>query len=75
MTYYRLLHQARAERVQTIQASLARGQTFEARLQTQTRELEGARAERARARQSFETARAARRIARQPEPSGAQSVG
>jgi len=60
MTYYRLLHQARAERVQTIQASLARVQTLEARLQTQTRELEGARAERARERQSFETARARR---------------
>ena len=60
MTYYRLLHRARAERVQAIQASLARVQTLEARLQTQTRELEGARAERARERQSFETARARR---------------
>lgn len=60
MTYYRLLHQARAERVQAIQTSLARVQTLEARLQAQTRELEGARVERARERQSFETARARR---------------
>lgn len=60
MTYYRLLHQARAERVQAIQTSLARMQTLEARLQTQTRELEDARAERARERQSFATARARR---------------
>lgn len=60
MTYYRLLHQARTERVQAIQTSLARMQTLEARLQTQTRELEDARAERARERQSFETARARR---------------
>ncbi|MBI5909188.1 MAG: hypothetical protein HY848_04465 [Betaproteobacteria bacterium] len=60
MTYYRLLHQARAERVQAIQTSLARVQTLEARLETLARELEGARAERARERQSFETARARR---------------
>ena len=60
MTYYRLLHQARTERLQAIQTSLARVQTLEARLQTQTRELEGARTERARERQSFETARARR---------------
>lgn len=60
MIYYRLLHQARAERVQAIQTSLARMQTLEARLQMQTRELEDARTERARERQSFETARARR---------------
>ncbi len=60
MTYYRLLHQARAEHVQTIHASLARVQTLETRLQAQTRELENARAERAREHQSFETARARR---------------
>lgn len=60
MTYYRLLHRARAERVQAIQANLARVQTLEARVQSQTRELETARAERERERQTFETARARR---------------
>ncbi len=60
MTYYRLLHRARAERVQAIQASLARVRTLEARLEIQTRELGNARAEQASERQSFETARARR---------------
>ena len=60
LTYYRLLNQARAERLGEIQASLARLLQLEQRIHTQTRELESARAERAREHQSFETARARR---------------
>lgn len=57
LTYYRLLNQARAERLTAVRAGLDRLQALDARLKAQTRELETARAEQERERQSFETAR------------------
>jgi septal ring factor EnvC (AmiA/AmiB activator) len=60
MTYYRLLNQARIERLSAIRAGLDRLQALDARLQVQTRGLEAARAEQERERHTFETARARR---------------
>ncbi len=59
-TYYRLLNQARTERVTAIRASLARMRDLEQRLQAQTRELETTRAQQQREQESFATARGRR---------------
>ncbi len=60
LTYYRLLNQARTERVTAIRASLARLQGLEQRLQAQTRELEATHAQQQREQESFEQARGRR---------------
>ncbi|TAM44461.1 MAG: peptidase M23 [Gammaproteobacteria bacterium] len=60
LTYYRLLNQARTERVTAIRASLARLQGLEQRLQAQTQELEATRAQQRREQESFEQARGRR---------------
>ncbi len=57
LTYYRLLNQARAERVAAIRASLGRLQGLEQRLQVQTQEIEATHAQQQREQESFETAR------------------
>lgn len=60
LTYYRLLNQARVQRVTAIRASLAKLQDLEQRLQAQTRELEAMRAQQNREQESFEAARGRR---------------
>lgn len=60
LTYYRLLNQARTERVTAMRASLDRLQGLERRLQAQTRELETTHVQQQREQESFETARGRR---------------
>jgi septal ring factor EnvC (AmiA/AmiB activator) len=60
LTYYRVLGQARAERVSAMRTGLVRLKALEQQLQARTHELESARAERARQHETFEAARARR---------------